>query len=206
MNEQILYRSLKVIEEYYDNSSYGDADIFRIKDIIHSLDKNHWESKQWLAETFRQFYRKETGTFYVLGGWYGMTAYQLRQLFPSQEMYIISSDMDPQCKRIGSRLLKDHRIEFRTFDMFGETYNNVNALISTSAEHVDRDQLVGLIDNKPNHTWVVLQSNNYFDHPTHINCSKSLEDFEAYLEPHMQIYWSGSLPNDGFDRFMVIGK
>lgn len=185
---------------------YGDNDIFRVKDIIHSLDKNQWESKQWLAETFRKFYTLNVGKFYVLGGWYGMTAYHLRQQFPSPSMHIISSDIDPQCQHIGYKIFKDHNIDFKTFNMFEESYNDANAIISTSAEHVDRDMLTNLIQNKNKRTWVVLQSNNYFDHPTHINCSNSVEEFEEYLEPHMEIYWSGSIPNQDFERYMVIGK
>jgi hypothetical protein len=183
---------------------YGDNDIFRIKDIIHSLDKNHWESKQWLAETFKKFYKPDTGKFCVVGGWYGLTAYQLRQQYPT--MHIISSDVDSQCQHIGYKLFKSHNIDFKTFDMFDESYDDCNALISTSAEHVDRDDLISLVKSKNPQTWVVLQSNNFFGHPTHINCSDTVDDFESYLEPHMDIYWSGVLPNQGFDRFMVIGK
>ena len=52
MNPEILNRCLKLIEEVYDESMYGENDIYRIKDLIHSVDKNHWKSKQWLVDEF----------------------------------------------------------------------------------------------------------------------------------------------------------
>ena len=185
---------------------YENNDIFRIKDIIHSLDKNHWESKQWLADTFKNFYKFDAGKMCVVGGWYGLTAYQLRRQFQSSTMHIVSSDMDPECAYIGQQIFRSHNIDFKTFNMFDQSYDDCNALISTSAEHVDRDKLVELVKNKHRRTWVVLQSNNYFDHPTHINCSTSADEFKSYLEPYLDIYWVGTLPNQGFNRFMVIGK
>ena len=53
MKEQILYRSLKIIEEIYDESQYGVDDLYRIKDIVHSLDDNQWNSKQCVVDTLK---------------------------------------------------------------------------------------------------------------------------------------------------------
>ena len=58
MKEQILYRSLKIIEEIYDESQYGIDDLYRIKDIIHSLDENHWVGKQWLVDTLKPIHKR----------------------------------------------------------------------------------------------------------------------------------------------------
>ena len=185
---------------------YGDTDVFRIKDIIHSLDSNHWNSKKWLAETLKKFHTINSGKMVVLGGWYGLTAYSLRQQYPSQNMSIISSDVDPQCRKIGKKMFNNTAIEFETFDMFDRQHNDCSAIVSTSVEHVDRDRLLSLISNKPKDAWVALQSNNFFDHPSHINCSESLSDFKQYLSPVIDVYWTGTLPNSSFDRYMVIGK
>ena len=185
---------------------YGDTDIFRIKDIIHSLDNNHWSSKKWLAETLKKFHTSNSGKMVVLGGWYGLTAYSLRQQYPSQNMSIVSSDVDPQTETIGRKLFNKTAIEFETFDMFDRSYDDCSAIVSTSVEHVDRDQLLALLSNKPKDTWVALQSNNFFDHASHINCSESLSDFKQYLSPVIDVYWAGTLPNSSFDRYMIIGK
>ena len=79
MDQLILYRSLKLVEEIYDESMYGDPDIYRIKDIVHSVDINHWKSKQWLVDMFSQVYGFESGKVFVAGGWYGLLSFLLRK-------------------------------------------------------------------------------------------------------------------------------
>ena len=37
LQTEILNRCLKLIEEVYDESMYGDNDIYRIKDLIHLI-------------------------------------------------------------------------------------------------------------------------------------------------------------------------
>ena len=61
MKELILYRSLKIIEEIYNESQYGVDDLYRIKDIIHSLDDNHWDGKKWLVDTLTPIHVKLFG-------------------------------------------------------------------------------------------------------------------------------------------------
>ena len=86
MKEQILYRSLKIIEEIYNESQYGVNDLYRIKDIVHSLDNNHWVGKKWLIDTLYPLYNRvygenTSGKIYVAGGWYGLQAYLLKKAF-----------------------------------------------------------------------------------------------------------------------------
>ena len=59
MQQEILNRTLKLIEEVYDESMYGENDIYRIKDLIHSVDTNHWKSKQWLVDEFYKLYKHD---------------------------------------------------------------------------------------------------------------------------------------------------
>lgn len=208
MDPVILDRSLKLIEEIYNESMYGDKDIYRIKDVIHSVDQNHWKSKQWLADIFRNVYKFDGGKFVVLGGWYGMTAYHLRSRF-GFNYHIISSDMDPNCEKYGYKLFFDQDIDFKTVNMFSANNDieGADAIITTSVEHIDRDDLISLIKLKEEKTWVVLQSNNFHDHPTHINTSQSLDDFVEYLKPHLtDIVYARSMSNGSFDRYMVIGR
>jgi hypothetical protein len=203
----ILNRTLKLIEEIYDESMYGDPDIHRIKDLIHSVDNNHWKNKQWLADIFRNVYDYPGGKFIVLGGWYGMTAYQLRKRFPNESINIISSDLDSKCELFGHKLFYDQHINFTTGNMFDSELAGASAIISTSAEHVDREDLIDMIKRKDKNTWVVLQSNNYHDHPTHINTSNSQKDFVEYLTPHLKtIEFASTMSNPTFDRYMVIGR
>ena len=80
MEAKILNRGLKLIENFYNASmyenEYWDNDLYRIKDIIHSLDSNHWRSKQWLVDKLVKVY-KDDGEIHVAGGWNGLLAYLL---------------------------------------------------------------------------------------------------------------------------------
>jgi len=190
---------------------YGDTDIFRIKDLVHSVSENQWRAKYWLAETFHSLYGHTAGKILVIGGWYGLAAYQLRQKFPDQSMNIISMDMDPKCEDLGYKLFFDQNIKFETWDARKPVvdYSQYSAIISTSCEHIDPDDLAEIILQKSPDCWVALQSNNFFDHPSHINCSNTLREFEASIAEHLSHKWiafSGYMNFENFKRFMVIGK
>ena len=49
-------------------------------------------------------------------------------------------------------------------------------IVNTSCEHIA--DLRGWLDLLPKGTNVLLQSNDYFSEPTHINCVESVEAFE----------------------------
>ena len=207
MDPLILSRTLKLVEEIYDESMYGDPDIYRIKDLVHSVDENHWKSKQWLADILKNVYTYPGGKIVVLGGWYGMIAYQLRKRFPDESFHIISNDIDPKCEQFGYKLFYDNNIEFTTGDMFKSNIEDASVVVTTSVEHIDRDDLIDMLNRKDKNTWMVLQSNNFHDHPTHINTSDSKAEFVEYLAPHLkEIAFAGTMGNRGFDRYMVIGR
>lgn len=211
MDSLILNRSLKLIENIYDESMYGNTDIFRIKDVIHSLDEGQWKSKQWLVDITKLHYQFPGGKIIILGGWYGLMAYLLRKQFPAEHMHIVSIDSDPRCEELGYHLFGDQDIEFQTIDARDPEvdFTGCTILVSTSVEHFDRAELVGLIQNKPSDCWAVLQSNNMFGHPSHINCSTDILEFSEYVRPALatkRISYSGTLQLNGFQRLMVIGK
>ena len=113
MKEQILYRSLKIIEEIYDESQYGIDDLYRIKDIIHSLDENHWVGKQWLVDTLKPIHKRlfDNSKIYIAGGWYGLLAHLLRDAFPDD--HIVCGDIDPMTDHFAYKLFHDRNIEFK---------------------------------------------------------------------------------------------
>ena len=51
-----------------------------------------------------------------------------------------------------------------------------------------------------------LQSNNYYEVDSHINCSDTLEDFIASLPLKKILYAGKKNYKNKYDRFMVIGK
>ncbi len=216
----VLMESLKVIENAYNEAMYDNNDIYRVKDLIHSLDTNHWKSKTWTAHIFYNTYVKSyendssSGHFLIVGGWYGLLAHCLRQYFP--HAHITSSDMDPMCERFGSQLFPHSGIEFKTFSADeADLYEDLSAVFCTSIEHMDPKIIQNMIDRKGKHTWVILQSTN-MQHPSHVNMHKTYEDLEkAFTWPNNEwggaIEYSNSQPianseQDNTVRHMVIAR
>lgn len=189
---------------------YGDPDVYRIKDIVHSVDINHWKSKQWLVDVFSQVYGFDSGKVFVAGGWYGLLSYLLRKKYPSSSFNIESADMDPKCEQFGYKLFFDQDIKFSTLDVVktDRDFEDCTAIICTSCEHIDKDDLAFFIKTKPENAWLVLQTNDYVELASHVNCSSSLEDFVDFVDKSManEPYWAykGALNLGDFTRYMVI--
>ena len=208
MEAEILNRGLKLIEKFYDGSMYDvdfwDNDLYRIKDVIHSLDSNHWIGKQWLVDELSKVY-KDSGIIHVAGGWNGLLAYLLKKQYPNNQ--VISSDIDPVCKNMGKWLFGDKSIKFEienflTPDLFSE----VDVLACTSVEHIDKEDVIKTIEELQmrGDKIIALQSNNYFELNSHINCSHSLDEFVEYTD--LDVLYKGELDLGDFTRYMVIGK
>ena len=120
-------------------------------------------------------------------------------------MNITSIDSDPKCEEIAYKLFENTDVQFKTMKAQDIDISKYNAFISTSVEHIPQKFWIDLVKNKNPDAWVCLQSNNYFDHPTHINCSVSAAKMLEYLNLNWHAY-SGTIANSGFERFMVIGK
>ena len=208
MNPKILNRCLKLIEEVYDESMYGDNDIYRIKDLIHSVDKNHWNSKQWLVDELYKLYNHSDGSFYIGGGWYGLLSHLIRNAWPNESLNITSGDIDPRCEEFGWKLFHSSDINFITEDMVSHDLSEYSAIISTSCEHIEPQILEKFIKSKSDDAWIVLQNNNYYELDEHINCYPNEEAFTKWVKPFLdeKVYYSGTLHLGDFDRFMVIGK
>ena len=149
MKEQILYRSLKIIEEIYDESQYGVDDLYRIKDIVHSLDDNHWNSKQWRVDTLTPIHKKlfpYNCKMYIAGGWYGLLGHLLRDRF--SDNHIVCGDIDPMTEHYGHKLFYDRDIEFKIENCLQSKDLDANIIINTSCEHIDKDDLADFIQMK----------------------------------------------------------
>ena len=208
MKAEILNRCLKLIEEVYDESMYGNNDIYRIKDLIHSVDNNHWKSKQWLVREFYKLYDHDQGSFYIGGGWYGLLSHLLRIQWPEESLNLTSGDIDPRCEEFGWKLFHNDDINFVTEDMTSCDLSEYSAIISTSCEHIEPEILEKFIKNKHNDAWIVLQTNNYDELDSHINCYPDVMSFANWVEPLLKerVYFAGTLRLGDFDRYMVIGK
>ena len=143
----------------------------------------------------------------ILGGWYGVLAAMLLE-DPRFEIGLVESfDIDPSVAEVAETLNRncDGRFRATTGDMYGLDYTTLDAdlVVNTSCEHIA--DLGGWLAMLPRGTRVLLQSNNYFSEPTHINCVESAPAFER-LARLAQVNFSGSLPMKNYTRFMLIGS
>lgn len=198
---------MKLIEEVYNESMYGKDDLYRIKDLIHSVDENHWKGKQWLAEKIKKIYGPyDDGHVYIIGGWYGLMAHQIRMQWPNTSMNITTADMDPECEFFGWKLFPDYDLIFETIDIKDKKdLSDYSIIINTSCEHMEQKDIINLIERKEKNTWICLQTNNYEDLNSHINCFSSADEFADSL-PIQNKAFVGTLNLNDFDRYMVIGR
>jgi len=188
---------------------YGNNDIFRIKDIIHSFDDNHWRGKQWVADVIKNYYEHKAGNVLIMGGWYGLMAYHMRKAFPDKQINITSVDMDPRCEEFGYKLFGDMDINFITEDVTKLNLDDYSIIINTSVEHMDFKVVRNILKSKPPDALIAFQSNDYFEELSHINCSNYLSDFVEEIQRDLSEdcarYW-GKMDMHGFSRFMVVGR
>ena len=205
-DSEILYRTIKLSEKVYNESMYGVDDLYRIKDLSHSMDYNHWVGKEHLAKKLCELYNHDAGKLLVLGGWYGMMAYQLRKQWPQKQMNIESTDMDPMCEEFGYELFGDEDIAFSTLNISDSfIITQYTGIVNTSCEHMEQKDLINIVKSKDPSCWVAFQSNNYTDLDSHVNCYPTAEMFAESLG----LDWVAdvdTLDLGDFQRFTVIGK
>lgn len=178
--------------------------------ISQALGHRQIACKMWLRDAL---YDTLGGTFeriWVAGGWYGVLP---AMLFDDDRFaigHITSIDVDPDCRPVAETLnakaLKDGRFTALTADMYALDYGGSNGpdlVINTSCEHIP--DMPGWLSLIPKGCKVVLQSNNYFSEPEHINCVESLNAFIAQCGL-ARIDFQGELDLKKYRRFMLIGE
>jgi hypothetical protein len=196
MNTEIYKRIIQTI--------YNKIDDEQILDIIHSTNDDHIKCKEWLASELQksQIYFKDPKIL-VGGGWTGLMAHLLSETFKNASS-IISVDLLQHHKDIGKEIFP--HIKFDTNNVFEYSLQDFDIFVSTSVEHVNREELQFFLQNKPVNVICALQSNNWYDIEDHTNCSNTLEEFIEYL-PLKKIMYSGSKKiRNTYDRFLVIGQ
>lgn len=163
-------------------------------------------SKIWAREKLFESLGGKFKHIVLLGGWYGVLP---AMIFDDSRFDIDlfeSIDFDPDVGEIAETLNAKAGDRFRTVtqDMYTIDYSNRGAdlVINTSCEHIA--DLPAWLSLLPRGTQVLLQSNDYFAEPTHINCVPSLEAFKEQTSLS-HLAFAGSLKMKKYTRFMVIG-
>jgi len=175
--------------------------------IANAFNHKQVASKLWARDRLYDSLGGRFDHILILGGWYGVLAAMLFDDSRFAIGKIESIDLDPTVADVARTL--NHawtgRFEALTCDMYSCNYERAAAdlVVNTSCEHIA--DVRGWLDHLPKGTRVLLQSNDYFAEPTHINCVPSVEAF-AELAKLADVRFAGTLPTKRYNRFMLIGS
>lgn len=212
----MLHRS-----DFFDNfgqvlQKYPDVDL---RDLF---SKGQMESKRWLVDELLKL-NLPLGTIFLCAGWYGSLATFLLDS-KLQIDKIRSFDIDETCANIAdtfnrSWVMDGWQFKATTLDImemsYPTTYTTLrangtgvtitempNTIINTSCEHIKDFNL--WYNNIPKGTLVVLQSNNYFEIPEHVNCVNDIYEFKD-MAPMSELHYMGMREMSKYTRFMLVG-
>lgn len=184
-----------------------------------ALNRRQTASKLWLLDSLYAAHGGELGNVHILGGWYGVLAalFFHDQRFTAAQL--VSFDLDPSCAPIANSLnaaaVEQNIFAPITADILDLKYkvdgvqagktlvSHPDLVINTSCEHLD--QFPEWFDTLPEDTLLVLQSNDYFSEPEHVNCVPDLASFKRQA-PLKELLFEDGLEFDKYTRFMLIGR
>ncbi|HEV7322824.1 MAG TPA: class I SAM-dependent methyltransferase [Ensifer sp.] len=174
--------------------------------ITNAFNHKQVACKVWARDTLLDVAGPSYGKIAILGGWYGILGAMLLEDRRFDVAAVESFDIDPDVEAVAETLNAAFPDKFRavTADMYAIDYDALQAdlVVNTSCEHIA--DLRSWLDLVPAGTRVMLQSNDYFSEPTHINCVASVEAF-AEQAALTKLEFAGALPTKKYTRFMLIG-
>ncbi|MBL8583212.1 MAG: class I SAM-dependent methyltransferase [Rhizobiaceae bacterium] len=176
-------------------------------DVANAFNHKQVACKMWARDELFANCGGRFGRVWVLGGWYGVLPAMLFEDPRFAVERIESIDIDPSVAEVALSLNRHWRERFqaRIADMYALDYRGERPalVVNTSCEHIA--DLPAFLTLLPAGTQVLLQSNDYFSEPTHINCVPSLEAFEKQAALS-SVAFAGALPMKKYTRFMLIGR
>lgn len=178
------------------------------KDPSRTMDafwRGQLRSKEWLIECLDEHVHMAS-SIDIHGGWVGVLASLLFQSnIPITT--IRSIDIDPTCESTALMMNKKEEIEGRfiavTADMCN-TKSDADIIINTSCEHISQFDYDCWLNDVPETSLLVLQSNNY-NIPEHVRTANSLEEFKQQ-SGNIDIIYAGELELPLYKRFMIIAR
>lgn len=162
-------------------------------------------SKLWLIDNLRPLIQKPV-SMDIHGGWVGLLASLLFQSnLPIKN--IRSIDIDAGCEPIARTMNKIEEIEGRFTAVTADMCNirsDADIIINTSCEHISQFDYNTWLNDAPETSLLVLQSNNYKINE-HIRISESLDSFKNQSQLS-NLIWSGEIELPLYKRFMLIGQ
>lgn len=179
--------------------------------VLESFWKGQLKSKEWLINRLQRHISPSESAIDVVihGGWNGILSSMLYNSNLGVNN-VRSIDIDPTCEETASTINKRQEMlgifKAVTSDMCLYEYEYIpHVVINTSTEHITQEQYELWLDNIPDTSLIVLQSNNYYDLPEHIRCFESVTTF-AESSKLSTILETTTLQLPMYDRFLIIGK
>lgn len=197
-------------QEKHPNFNWNDA-----------LSRGQLESKQWILDNFpKEFENKLT---FVLGGWVGVLSWlllnsnlvnKIRSFDINENSNIIAKDLNRkylsnswkfQASNVDIMNINGNYLKFnvsRNDNTIVELNEKPELIINTICEHLKDSDLWwnNLIDKIP----FIIQSNNAFQYPDHVNCHKNLKEFDNKFPCNKTLFLS-EYKTENYTRFMKIG-
>lgn len=192
-------------------------------DLRDMFSKGQIQSKRWLVNELEKL-DQNLGITFICGGWYGSLAtFLLESDLKIQN--IRSFDIDPTCAPIADTFnrswvidgwkfkastldvleMVNYPITYTTHRFDGsavELTETPNTVVNTSSEHIK--DFKRWYNNIPSETLVVIQNNNFFEIPEHVNCVNNKEELSEQT-PMSECLYLGELELPKYKRFMKIG-
>ncbi len=165
------------------------------------------KSKLWLIQELGKHTDFSNKSIAIAGSWFATLAFLLLEDKKNTNLKISCIDIDSRCNEFVRFLMKENELETInrvTADMHDYSYSE-NVVINTSCEHLqDINKWLELV---PQQSLVALQTNDFFSHPSHVSCVKSLTDFQAIINPQLsETLYAGELNLGIYTRYMILGR
>jgi hypothetical protein len=205
---------LRGVAAYTDNGLIGALAKTLARHPTARLDQafNHKQvaSKVWARDQLHAHLGGRFERIWIMGGWYGVFAAMLfddpRFAIGEIASYDIDASVSAVAESLNGKAAAERRFRAATEDMYAIDYRGLSRsdlVVNTSCEHVK--DVRGWLDRLPEGTAVLLQSNDYFAEPEHINCMPSLQAFER-AAGLSELLFAGELKLRKYTRFMLIGR
>jgi len=175
-----------------------------------AIDDVQVSSKLWLIDELSKVTDVASRQMLVVGAWYGILPLLMNWQLARPPERMLCIDIDPAAVTAGERLIGPlyDNIEYRVADAMTFDYQELGTdgssiVVNTVCEHLP---LFGTWWHLlPEGQFVVLQSNDYFICPDHVNAVTSIDEMQAQA-PMQQVLFQGALPLLKWHRFMLIGR
>lgn len=194
---------LAAVLKNYPDLNWGDA-----------LSRNQVRSKVWLLENIKDLKvyktKRKAGvpapTTIIVGGWVGLLPF-LANMLNIKLSAVINVDIDSTVHAAATELNFTFDTAYRNSEMDIRKLKLSNyanpVVIDTIVEHfADHSEWIKTI---PSGVTIVLQGNDMFDVPDHVNCHASYEEFVKSTGLGTTT-WSSELNLDKCTRYMAIGQ